>query len=56
MTNSDRIRGMSDWELARFICFVGRCPEWKHKPSCINNCIACWNDWLQSDAPAEEET
>ena len=54
-TNGDKIRSMTDFELAGFLCFLNKCPEWQHKPSCIKNCVGCWNDWLQSDAVTQEE-
>ena len=56
MTNEEKIKSKKTFDLAMFLCHIPRCPPQKHKPSCINNCVACWNDWLQSDASAEEET
>ena len=56
MTNADRIRAMTDEELAKFI------PNWSYtdackcveKPyvDCNNECEKCVSEWLQQ--PAEE--
>lgn len=53
MTNADKIRAMTDEELAEFI-FVcisrgGPCPP---DSKCIRdvNCIMCYLDWLQKEA------
>ena len=56
MTNADRIRGMSDEELANFI------PDWSYTKACKcnehefigcdNQCEKCVLDWLKQ--PAEE--
>ena len=50
-TNADRIRSMTDEELAEFLTEY-RCV---HKaPHCKDaNCVHCWLDWLQS--PVEQE-
>lgn len=49
MTNGDRIRAMSDEELAAFLADDDRaCPQ-KH-PNCrkyIDKCDGCWLEWLQ---------
>lgn len=49
MTNADRIRAMSDEELARQ--FGAQCPK-KSKRVCDKRCHLCWLEWLQQ--PAEE--
>lgn len=56
ITNADRIRAMSDEELANFI------PDWSHTKACKcnehefigcdNQCEKCVLDWLKQ--PAEE--
>lgn len=56
-TNADRIRAMSDEELAKFI------PDWSYTPACKcdekpyvdcnNECDKCVLEWLKQ--PAEEE-
>lgn len=54
LTNGDKIRAMSDNELAVYLCNVRYCPT----PSpCdptknYNDCWDCWNEWLRS--PVEE--
>lgn len=52
MTNADRIRAMSDVELAVFLSDDDRaCPP-KH-PNChkyVNNCAGCYLEWLQQPA------
>lgn len=56
MTNADRIRAMSDEELAAFLGDDDRaCPP--SHPKCskyINTCDGCWLEWLQQ--PAEKVT
>ena len=49
-TNADRIRAMSDEELAEFITSCG-CPD--HARSCQRSCEQCNLEWLKQ--PAEEE-
>lgn len=60
ITNADRIRAMSDEELAKFLCNFRSCDSSKHP---CNGCIAesyCYTghtgmiDWLCQ--PAEEDT
>lgn len=56
-TNADRIRNMSDEELAEFLDIVG---EDGISSQCTNlpcdccyektECSKCWKDWLQSEA------
>jgi hypothetical protein len=48
-TNADRIRAMSDEELADFIANCG-CPD--HARDCIGSCTDCVLEWLKQ--PAEE--
>ena len=60
MTNADRIRAMSDEELARWITYACDvdlemfCSNPKRTRPCDNNCDLCAIDWLEQ--PAEEET
>ena len=49
-TNADRIRAMSDEELAEFISNCG-CPD--HARSCKNSCEKCTLEWLKQ--PVEEQ-
>ena len=53
MTNADRIRAMTDEELARF--FIGDSPNYCHTGLCLDGetCIGCFLKWLQQ--PAEED-
>ena len=53
ITNADRIRAMTDEELARF--FIGDSPNYCHTGLCLDgeNCIGCFLKWLQR--PAEED-
>ena len=51
-TNSDRIRMMTDEELARFI-FIGcdgrKCIETDESESIPHQCERCWLDWLKQE-------
>ena len=54
MTNGDRIRQMSDEELA-FVLATDTCPNADCTPADLckahhHNCIACWADWLRKEA------
>lgn len=54
-TNADRIRAMSDEELAGHIWNKFGCPEERNYITCgfIGSCKECWLDWLRK--PAEED-
>ena len=53
VTNADRIRSMTDEELAAWLshhsmaCVQGKrpCPE-----DCVGGCEQCWLDWLKQEA------
>ena len=49
MTNGDRIRSMSDEELAEHIWKKCGCPNGKNHVTCgyIGDCKNCWIDWLR---------
>lgn len=56
-TNADRIRNMSDEELAEFLDIVGEdgiSSQYADVPcDCCcekTECSKCWKDWLQSEA------
>ena len=53
-TNADRIRAMSDEELAKSIARIAMCVDCKIKnPTCtlpISNCEKSWLEWLKSEA------
>lgn len=54
-TNADRIRAMSDEELAKFIpnwSYTNACKCGEHYVDCNNECEKCVADWLRQ--PAEE--
>ena len=54
ITNADRIRAMSDEELAGFLADDNRtCPP--HHPNCgkyIDGCTGCFFEWLQKPTEA----
>lgn len=57
ITNADRIRNMSDEELAEFLDIVGEdgiSSQYADVPcDCCcekTECSKCWKDWLQSEA------
>ena len=54
VTNADRIRAMSDEELAKWLCVmnIDDCPDKAHERHCTDKCYECWLDWLKS--PVEE--
>lgn len=55
MTNADRIRAMSDEELAVFLGDDDRCCPPKH-PNCknyINDCSGCFLEWLKQPVEVE---
>lgn len=60
MTNADRIRAMTDEELAKLIAYEG-CPEGcpLDGKSCwytqnYDNCHSCWLDWLKQEVTDEQ--
>ena len=52
-TNADRIRGMSDEELAEFEIERMCCPHGKHgckeNNLTCDNCEQCWLDWMKQE-------
>lgn len=59
ITNADRIRAMSDEELAIFL-ESATCPtpyngSWCRRDSERWNCKDCWLDWLKGEAKGAEE-
>lgn len=50
MTNADRIRAMSDEELA--YQFGAQCPKGR-KRECDKRCSQCWLEWLQQPCEGE---
>lgn len=55
-TNADRIRAMTDEELAKWLCVMNfdDCPDRAHQMKCTDKCYECWIDWLKS--PVEVDT
>ena len=58
-TNADRIRAMSDEELAEFMKpYDSGCPRWNGKEpmpcSMRTNCRDCWLDWLKSPVEVDK--
>ena len=58
MTNADRIRSLSDEELAVFLT-DNACPPPFNGPRCKRrddrySCHDCWLDWLKEEAKASE--
>lgn len=54
-TNADRVRSMTDEELADFLCDIGECD--RRCPAKIGDCIfsdstcrGAWLDWLKQEA------
>lgn len=56
LSNADRIRAMSDEELAERIWSKFGCPNGKNHVTCgyVGDCKDCWMEWLQQ--PAKEDT
>ena len=53
LTNAQKIRAMSDKELAKIIEHELGCPVTGNCEKMSRDCKACWLDWLQQ--PAEED-
>lgn len=50
VTNSDKLKGLGDYELARFKS------EWDCPPDAkcgVDDCKACWEKWFESPADME---
>ena len=46
-TNSDKIRAMSDEELAKTLDYLLGCPDTGDCAKMSKDCKACWLEWLQ---------
>ena len=53
-TNADRIRSMSDEEMATILGDKCICPPTGECTRQYGDCIACWLEWFQQ--PAKEDT
>lgn len=53
MTNGDKIRAMTDDELAMLLnptCPPRNCPEGRqYDPEKPNDCLECWKEWLKQE-------
>lgn len=50
-TNADRIRAMTDEELAVEMCAKGGCPHDCETPDDMDtDCVQCWVNWLKEEA------
>lgn len=54
ITNADRIRAMTDEELAEFLCKVKSDYQWMEHEFPSEEEHGEWEDWLQSEAEQEE--
>ena len=54
ITNADRIRAMTDEELAKHLCNIRnaeRCViSGQKRCMMFDDCIACWTDWMKQEA------
>lgn len=50
-TNADRIRAMSDEEMAEFLFYAWNNASWCSSKPCPEDqsCEPCWLDWLQQE-------
>lgn len=48
-TNADRLRAMSDEELAGWLAINDSCPSTEQERKCNNRCGECWLDWLRQE-------
>jgi len=52
-TNADRIRSMSDEELATLFNEYNNwrqvCPDFIGRVDCNEDCLKCWLDWLKQE-------
>lgn len=54
MTNADKIRAMSDEELAGLISKGGCRPDYEFVCKKYLDCEKCWLDWLKQEAEEEK--
>lgn len=55
ITNADRIRSMTDEELAVEMCAKGGCPHDCETPDDMDtDCLQCWLDWLKEEVTAND--
>ena len=55
ITNADRIRAMTDEELAICLANLASCPEcYARREDCGINCWEAWLNWLKSQTEVDE--
>lgn len=54
VTNADRIRAMSDEELAEYVATYS-CPPAAERTRCGGVCPECWLDWLRQPVKDGED-
>ena len=54
-SNADRIRSMSDEELAEILGGKCICPPTSECPKVCGDCDVCWLEWLQQPAEPQKE-
>lgn len=56
LTNADRIRSMTDEDLAIEMTAKGGCPHDCEEPENMDtDCVKCWLDWLRRQEENEDE-
>jgi hypothetical protein len=55
-TNGDKIRAMTDEELAENLPYLCDCPKERYDTVCANfrSCFECWLSWLKAPVACEE--
>lgn len=51
-TNADKLRSLSNWDLAMFFGKSGECPP--SNPKCEHECNICWYEWLESEVENDQ--
>lgn len=52
ITNADKLRSLSNWDLAMFFGKSDECPP--SNPKCEHECNICWNEWLESEVENDQ--
>ena len=55
ITNADRIRSMSDDELAKILGDKCICPPTSECEKLCGDCYVCWMEWLRHPAEKQKE-
>ena len=59
MTNLERFRTMTAFEIAQYLSHSSECPNEKNFPDgcpCYGSCRECWEDWLHEEAEVDYES